>query len=427
MADPAIVEFVTVANMAGVNELKAGMAGLSASTIGLGILVGALVVTGKAAVENYNSQETANRDLANAIKDSSNAMYGSIGAVDDWITKNAQYIDDQYAAKEGIAAFIRAGMTEETALRLSGNALDIAAVKHVSLADAQHALLLASEGNTRGLRDLGFTAADLKIIMAGAGATVADVTKLTTDAKTADDKLAAAKQALQLEEDGLAGKRKLSKKDLDELKIKEDAVKTATDNDKTAHDNLKASTDNLQDSNSRGLAISDAVNGKVKDGKKALDDQAQSSDALKIKWQNFTSKDGPDIIKSWDNIQGAMGGVLDAMDRLSTWLDGYDAWVKTHNLGTLVNALNNNPGGRGGIQGGRASGGSVGAGGAYTVGEQGPETLVMGDQGGSIIPNGGGGVRDIHIHMDGIYAGDGPSLDRLANLIAQRLSYATGL
>ena len=47
---------------------------------------------------------------------------------------------------------------------------------------------------------------------------------------------------------------------------------------------------------------------------------------------------------------------------------------------------------------GRAGGGPVEAGGIYTVGESGPETLVMGSQGGRVIPNGGG---DINLYVDG--------------------------
>ena len=35
----------------------------------------------------------------------------------------------------------------------------------------------------------------------------------------------------------------------------------------------------------------------------------------------------------------------------------------------------------------------------YTVGERGPETLVMGNQSGSIVPNGGGGTT---INLGGI-------------------------
>jgi hypothetical protein len=56
-----------------------------------------------------------------------------------------------------------------------------------------------------------------------------------------------------------------------------------------------------------------------------------------------------------------------------------------------------NPGG-----GGRASGGPVRSGEAYTVGENGEETLVMGNQGGYIIPHGrggAGGTGPIHVHV----------------------------
>jgi hypothetical protein len=42
-------------------------------------------------------------------------------------------------------------------------------------------------------------------------------------------------------------------------------------------------------------------------------------------------------------------------------------------------------------RGGKAGGGMVVPGGIYTVGEKGPETLVMGSSGGTVIPNGGGG------------------------------------
>ena len=57
----------------------------------------------------------------------------------------------------------------------------------------------------------------------------------------------------------------------------------------------------------------------------------------------------------------------------------------------------------GGLFGKRASGGPVSAGGAYVVGERGPEILQMGSKGGSIIPNnkmGGGIVNNITVNVD---------------------------
>jgi len=57
----------------------------------------------------------------------------------------------------------------------------------------------------------------------------------------------------------------------------------------------------------------------------------------------------------------------------------------------------------GGLFGKRASGGPVSSGGAYLVGERGPEILQMGSKGGNIIPNnkmGGGTVNNITVNVD---------------------------
>jgi hypothetical protein len=54
---------------------------------------------------------------------------------------------------------------------------------------------------------------------------------------------------------------------------------------------------------------------------------------------------------------------------------------------------------RGGRYGARAMGGPVSPDEAYTVGERGPETLVMGNRGGSIIPN-GGSRQPLHVHVN---------------------------
>lgn len=51
-------------------------------------------------------------------------------------------------------------------------------------------------------------------------------------------------------------------------------------------------------------------------------------------------------------------------------------------------------------RGNKAAGGPVEAGGAYLVGERGPEMLVMGSRGGNIVPNHSGGIRNV-IVLDG--------------------------
>ena len=57
----------------------------------------------------------------------------------------------------------------------------------------------------------------------------------------------------------------------------------------------------------------------------------------------------------------------------------------------------------GGLFGKRASGGPVSAGGAYLVGERGPEILQMGSKGGNIIPNnkiGAGTTNMVTVNVD---------------------------
>ena len=78
----------------------------------------------------------------------------------------------------------------------------------------------------------------------------------------------------------------------------------------------------------------------------------------------------------------------------------------------------------GGIFGKRASGGPVSAGGAYLVGERGPEILQMGSKGGNIIPNnakaGGGVTNVVTVNVDAkgsSVAGDGSGADALGQLI----------
>jgi phage-related minor tail protein len=74
----------------------------------------------------------------------------------------------------------------------------------------------------------------------------------------------------------------------------------------------------------------------------------------------------------------------------------------------------------------KANGGPVSAGGAYLVGERGPELLQMGSRGGNIIPNnaiGGGGTTNnmITVNVDATGSsvqGNGSEADQLGGLIA---------
>jgi hypothetical protein len=176
-------------------------------------------------------------------------------------------------------------------------------------------------------------------------------------------------------------------------------------------------------------ALLTLIETKTKDGKKALDENTQSQNDLTKAWQDFTSKTGPTVVGMWDGLNTAASRALGI---LSTYVDLMDKLGKIGPFGDHSDhsASPRNLSSAGSLsgfgRGARASGGRVGAGGAYTVGEHGPETLVMGNQGGSIIPNGAAGGGGIHIHLHGILPGDGPYWDHVANQLAQRLTFTTG-
>jgi DNA-binding phage protein len=103
-------------------------------------------------------------------------------------------------------------------------------------------------------------------------------------------------------------------------------------------------------------------------------------------------------------LKGMLAGFLDTIRRMVA--EAASAQI----LGSLFNFIGGKAGGgvgaffsnmAGGILGKRAGGGPVSAGGAYLVGERGPELLQMGSMGGTVIPNHamGGGIT-INNHID---------------------------
>lgn len=343
-----LVEVVTVANMAGIEQAQAGMLGLSSTTMLLGATLGVAIAVGKAGIENYKKQEEATNLLTQAYATQKDTLAAHKAEIERFLSTNAAFISDQYDTEAAMAALVRAGNSETDAIRILGDALDLAAIKHEPVSEAASTLEKVLMGNSRALRDLG----------------------ISTD------------------------------------------VYNAIMKDKTL------------DAEQKHLALLTLIETKTKDGRAVIDDNVKSQNELTIAWQNFTAKTGPAVLDLWGKLNtaattglGIMSVYVDLLGRASDLL--HSGVMATNPSGATAKLS------LGSGSGHRAGGGSVAAGETYTVGERGPETLVMGDGGGSIIPH-GAGRAEIHIHMDGIYAGDGPSLDRLANLIAQRLSYVTG-
>lgn len=361
ISDRVLILIETQAGLQGVAAAQKGFAGLNLSVVALAAVLGILAKVGQDAVENYGKQENA-LNLLKQATDTQGLSFDDVkGKVEDFIQTNKAYIDNQYDVITAAGQAVRAGNNQTDTLRLLNDALDLAAIKHESVGDAMTSLIKTEAGNSKSLKDLGITTEEYNAIM--------------------KDKLLT--------------------------------------NEQKHHDLLAL------------------IETKTKDGKKSTDDLKQSQDKLNTDWQDFTTTIAPQVVEGQKGINDALDtGVqileltAQLLDKLpaayanlsSDQLSASEAAAKARGLGSAGTGPSPTAGTAptGGIvrrQAARAAGGPVSPGEVYTVGEQGPETLVMGSQGGTVVPNGAGGSSHLHIHIDHGAFIDGPSIDRLANLI----------
>src|SRR5437016_3890199 len=68
-----------------------------------------------------------------------------------------RYVSDQSEVLDGFAKLTRSGLTQEEVQKDMSRAVDLSAIKHISLAEAVDLLVKAEQGRLRGLIDLGIT------------------------------------------------------------------------------------------------------------------------------------------------------------------------------------------------------------------------------------------------------------------------------
>jgi hypothetical protein len=399
ITDRVIALIETQANMAGIEKAKAGFMGLNLSTVALAVALGGLILVGKEAIKNTEAMDKAHLSLQQATK-ASRESYSALQAVfDKWAEANKRYIPDQYAAEIALAAFTRAGANAIMAMRELNDALDISTLRGTDMEATQIALTAALAGNSKGVRFLGITTVEFNAIMK-------------------DQKLMTDKQATALH---------LTKAEQDKY------------NDAVEHHNLTAV---------KQAALLALIETKTKDGRKAQTELTQSTQALNKDWQDITTKVGPPLLSLFTGVVGWVDKLVTALSDLGKnkdWNKAISAGLgdiqrfivaTVKDLEAFFGWLNKVGGGSAGASAaastqpfsGLAAGGPVSAGGIYTVGEHGPETLIMGSQSGNIIPNGQSG-RSLVVNVN-VGAGsfiDGPSIDMLVNRIASRIFATTGI
>jgi hypothetical protein len=125
-------------------------------TVALAGLLGYVEVV-KSAIQNSDSLAAATQNLGQAYASQGQILEQQGGWIDGFLQKNAKYIDNQYAARDSIAELTRAGLSQSEVQRVMNDAIDLAALKHISLSQAVTTLNDAEHGRMRGLIDLGVT------------------------------------------------------------------------------------------------------------------------------------------------------------------------------------------------------------------------------------------------------------------------------
>lgn len=161
-----LVEVITAANMAGVEEANAGFLKMNTAALAAGLGLAGLVMVGKSAISNAEAQAKATADLAQAYGTTRDKLSDYQATLTDFLITNSKFIADQFDVQAALANVVRSGLNPEMeAFRVLNDALDLAVIKHEAVSEAAKTITLAEAGNSKGLRDLGITIAEYNAIM----------------------------------------------------------------------------------------------------------------------------------------------------------------------------------------------------------------------------------------------------------------------
>ena len=165
---------------------------------------------------------------------------------------------------------------------------------------------------------------------------------------------------------------------------------------------------NITDENNKQLDAKNKIvttNGKIKTSVDKITDAEKKAKKGAEELQGKFNQIGEDIEKGIvSNLTDAVMGTKSLAEAATTVLNNLKRKLVEVAIQSAVSGIGGKIGGfLGGLFGKRASGGPVSAGGAYLVGERGPEILQMGSKGGNIIPNnkiGAGTTNMVTVNVD---------------------------
>ena len=150
------------------------------------------------------------------------------------------------------------------------------------------------------------------------------------------------------------------------------------------------------------------ANNELKKQKENIDKNKEAAEKLKEQYRQIGQETRQGLV---ENLREAINGSQTLGQALGNVLNNLKNKLLDIALNKAISGIGNAISGGKGFGGGFLSGlfgkergGPVSAGGAYVVGERGPEILQMGSKGGNIIPNsqidGGGSVTNIVVNVD---------------------------
>jgi len=284
------------------------LGGTLASSGALGIGIGAalvgttmLIEGSKKAIENSDRQEQSTRSLTQAYDTMGQSLQVQGAWIGAFLNTNRRFIDDQYAARDAIATLVRAGYDQVEVQRIANDAVDLAAVKGVSYADAVTTLNLALQGNTRGLRDLGLSAQQVSAIMHQATADNKELAAANKTLESDTNALAKAQDALNLQNDRLHAKNTVTQADLDVLHLKQKAVSDLTAKVTADQNALADAQGNIATTASMQSTLLDTVEPKIAKARDTTTDLKQAQDDLNKSWQDASQVYGPGLTRALAN------------------------------------------------------------------------------------------------------------------------------
>jgi hypothetical protein len=309
-----------------VGAAVAGMAALVAAAVGLG--------------KTYDSIEQQLNLLDTALKHNGDSLAKEQTNLNDLITANEQYGQNADATRAAVTTLAQAGHSWSDIMQSMPTILDLAAAKHISLADAAKAVELAEMGNNKALKQLG-------IILPPVTASTSEITAAQKKVTTATNDLTDAQKALTLKEDELAGKHKLTKVQADELKAAQDKVTEASLNLHGAENMLSTAQTSAAAAGSRQTQVLNALNPKIGGSRNSATALQKAQAELNDEWQKAAEEWGPALESLFSNLVTLFAKMVDEAIDAINWVGGLwnqfadlaPVQAATAALGALTNQL----------------------------------------------------------------------------------------